>query len=48
MEKILGMVNHDVQDGLKNKEREKLQKQINKLRKYFNKQQSETKDTIKT
>jgi hypothetical protein len=53
MEKILDMVNQNVQDALekfqdtKNKEHEKTQKQINELREDFNKHQSETKDTIK-
>jgi hypothetical protein len=52
MEKILDMVNQNVQDALKkfqdtkNKEHEKTQKHINELREDFNKQ-SETKDTIK-
>jgi uncharacterized protein (UPF0305 family) len=49
MENILDMVNKNVQDALKkfqdtkNKEHEKIQKQINKLREDFNKHQSETK-----
>jgi uncharacterized protein involved in exopolysaccharide biosynthesis len=53
MEKILDMVNQNVQDALKkfqdtkNKEHEKTQKQIRELRKDFNKHQSETKDTTK-
>jgi hypothetical protein len=53
MKKILNMVNHNIQDALKkfqdtkNKEHEKTQKQINKLKEDFNKHQSETKDTIK-
>jgi hypothetical protein len=53
MEKILNMVNQNVQDALKkfqdtkNKEHEKTQKQIKELREDFNKHQSETKDTIK-
>jgi hypothetical protein len=53
MEKILDMVNQNVQDALKkfhdskNKEHEKIQKQINELRVDFNKHHSETKDTIK-
>jgi chromosome segregation ATPase len=53
MEKILDMVNQNVQDALKkfqdtkNKEHEKMQKQINELRKDFNKHQIETKDTLK-
>jgi hypothetical protein len=52
MEKILDMVNHNVQDtlkkfqGTKNKEHEKTQKQINELREDFNKHQSETKNII--
>jgi ferritin-like metal-binding protein YciE len=53
MEKILDMVNQNVQDAfkkcqdIKNKEPKKTQKQINELREDFNKHQSETKDTIK-
>jgi hypothetical protein len=53
MEKILHMVNQNVQDALKkfqdtkNKEHEKTQKQINELREDFSKQQSETMDTIR-
>jgi uncharacterized protein involved in exopolysaccharide biosynthesis len=53
MEKILDMVNQNVQDALKkfqdtkNKEYEKTQKQIKELRDNFNEHQSETKDTIK-
>jgi archaellum component FlaC len=53
MEKMLDMINQNVQDilkkfhDIKNKEHEKTQKQINELREDFNKQQSETKDTIK-
>jgi hypothetical protein len=53
MEKILDMVKQNVQDALKkfqdtkNKNHEKTQKQINELREDFNKDQSETKDTIK-
>jgi flagellar biosynthesis GTPase FlhF len=53
MEKILDMVNQNVQDVLKkfqdtkNKEHEKAQKQIKELREDFNKHHSETKDTIK-
>jgi hypothetical protein len=53
MEKILDMVNQNVQDALKkfqdikNKEHEKTQKQIKELREGFNKYQSETKDTVK-
>jgi inorganic triphosphatase YgiF len=53
MEKILDVVNQNIQDGLKkfqdikNKEQEKTQKQINELREDFNKHQSETKVTIK-
>jgi methionyl-tRNA synthetase len=51
MEKILDMVNQNVQDALKqfqdtqNKEHEETLKQINELRGDFNKHQSETKDT---
>jgi uncharacterized protein YukE len=53
MEKILDMVNQNVQDalkkfkGTKNKQHEKTQKQINEPREDLNKCQSETKDTIK-
>jgi hypothetical protein len=53
MEKILGMVNQNVQDALqkfqdnKNKEYEKTQKETHELRNNLNKHQSETKDTIK-
>jgi hypothetical protein len=53
MEKILDMVNQNVQDALKkfqntkNKEHEMTQKQTKELREDFNKHQSETKDTIK-
>jgi hypothetical protein len=53
MEKILDMVNQNVQDALKkfqeikNKEHEKTEKQINELREDFNKHQSERKNTIK-
>jgi hypothetical protein len=53
MEKILDMVNQNVQDPLKkfhdtkNKEHEATQKQIKELRVDLNKNQSETKDTIK-
>jgi molecular chaperone DnaK (HSP70) len=53
MEKMLDMVNQNVQDALKkfqdtkNKEHEKTQKQITELRKDFNKHQSEIKDTIR-
>jgi uncharacterized protein involved in exopolysaccharide biosynthesis len=53
MEKILDMINQNVQDALKkfqdtkNKEHEKTQKQINELSENFNKHQSETKDTLK-
>jgi type I site-specific restriction endonuclease len=53
MEKILDMVNQNVQDALKkfqntkNKEHEKTQKQIKELREDFNKHQHETKDTVK-
>jgi esterase/lipase len=48
MEKILDIVNQNVHDALKkfqdtkNKEHEKIQKQINELREDFNKIQSET------
>jgi predicted nucleic acid-binding Zn-ribbon protein len=53
MEKIVDMVNQNVQDALKkfqdtkNKEHEKTQKQINEFREDFDKHQSETKDVIK-
>jgi microcompartment protein CcmL/EutN len=53
VEKILGMVHKNVQDALKkfqdtkNKEHEKIQKQIIELREDFNKHQCETKDTTK-
>jgi uncharacterized protein involved in exopolysaccharide biosynthesis len=53
MEKILDMVNQNVQDALKkfqdtkNTDDEKTQKQINELREEFNKHQGETKNTIK-
>jgi uncharacterized membrane-anchored protein YhcB (DUF1043 family) len=53
MEKILGMINQNIQDALKkfqdtkNKELEKTQKQINELRDDLFKHQSETKDTTK-
>jgi hypothetical protein len=53
MEKILDIVNQNVQDALKkfqdtkNKEHEMTQKQIKELKENFNKHQSETKDTIK-
>jgi hypothetical protein len=53
MEKILNMVNQNVQDSLKkfqdtkNKEPEKTHKQIKELREDFNKHQTETKETIK-
>jgi uncharacterized protein involved in exopolysaccharide biosynthesis len=53
MEKILDMVNQNVQDALKkfqdtkNKEHEMTEKQIKELREDLNKHQSETKDTIK-
>jgi hypothetical protein len=53
IEKILDMVNQNVQDALqkfqdtKNKEHEMTQKQTKELREDFNKHQSETKDTIK-
>jgi phenylalanyl-tRNA synthetase alpha subunit len=52
MEKILDMVNQNVQDALKkfqdtkNKECEKTQKQINELRGTLNKYQSETENTV--
>jgi hypothetical protein len=52
MEKILDMINENVQDALKkfqdtkNKEHVKTQKQINELKEDFNKHQSETKDII--
>jgi microcompartment protein CcmL/EutN len=51
MEKILNMVNENVQDALKkfqdtkNKEYEKKQKQVNELRGALNKHQSETENT---
>jgi hypothetical protein len=54
MVKILDVVNQNVHDALKklqytkNKEHEKIQKQINELRDDLNKHQSETKGTIKT
>jgi polyhydroxyalkanoate synthesis regulator phasin len=53
MEKILDMVNQDVQEALKkfqntkNKVHEKTQKQINELRAALNEHQSETENTIK-
>jgi hypothetical protein len=53
MEKILDMVNKNVQDALKkfqdtkNKEHEITQKQIKELKEDLKKHQSETKDTIK-
>jgi uncharacterized protein involved in exopolysaccharide biosynthesis len=53
MEKILDMVNQNVQDALmkfqdtKNKQNELLQKQIKELRQNLNKHQSEIKNTIK-
>jgi hypothetical protein len=53
MEKLIDMVNQNVQNALKkfqdtkNKEHEKTQKQMNKLRMDFKKHQSETKDTMK-
>jgi uncharacterized membrane-anchored protein YhcB (DUF1043 family) len=53
LKKILDMVKQKVQDALKkfqnttSKELEKTQKQLNEYREYFNKHQSETKDTIK-
>jgi gas vesicle protein len=54
MEKMLDMVNQNVQDALKkfqdtkNKEHEMIQKQIKEFREDFNKHQHETKDTIKS
>jgi uncharacterized phage infection (PIP) family protein YhgE len=53
MEKILDMVNQNVQDALKkfqdtkNKKHKMTQKQIRELREDLNKHQSETKDIIK-
>jgi hypothetical protein len=53
VEKILDMVNKNVQDALKkfqdtkNKEHEKTREEINELREDFNIHQSETMDTIK-
>jgi methionyl-tRNA synthetase len=53
MEKILNMVNQNIQGTLKkfqdtkNKEHEKAQKQIKELLEDFNKHQSKIKDTIK-
>jgi hypothetical protein len=53
MEKVLDMVNQNVQDTLKNfqdtnnKEHVKTQKQIKEHRQDFNKHQRETKDTVK-
>jgi gas vesicle protein len=53
MDKILDMVNQNVQDATKkfqdtkNKEYEMTQKQIRELSEDLNKHQSETKDTIK-
>jgi hypothetical protein len=53
MEKILDMVNQNVQDVLKkfqhhkNKEHKKTQKERNELRQGFNKHQKETMDAIK-
>jgi hypothetical protein len=53
MEKILDMVNQNVQNAIKkfqdtkNKEHVKTHIQLNELREDFNKHQSETKDTIK-
>jgi polyhydroxyalkanoate synthesis regulator phasin len=53
MEKIIDMVNQNVQDAFKkfqdtkNKGHEKTHKQIKELREDFNKHQSEPKDTIK-
>jgi hypothetical protein len=52
MEKILDMVNQNVQEALKkfqdtkSKEQEKKQKQINELIRALNKHQSETENTI--
>jgi hypothetical protein len=53
MEKILCMVNRNVQNALKkfqdtkNNEHEKTQKQIKEFKQDFNKHQSKTKDTVK-
>jgi hypothetical protein len=53
IEKILDMVNQNVQDSCKkfqdtkNKNHQNIQKQVNELWEDFNKHQSETKDTIK-
>jgi hypothetical protein len=53
MEKILDMVNQNVQGALKkfqdtkNKEHKKTQKEVNEFREDINKHQSKTKDTIK-
>jgi hypothetical protein len=53
MKKILDMVNQNVQhalkkfQGIKNKEHEKTQKQINELRHDLKKHQSETEDSVK-
>jgi uncharacterized protein involved in exopolysaccharide biosynthesis len=52
MEKILNVVNQNIQDALKkfqdtkNKEYKKTQKQINELIRALNKHQSETENTI--
>jgi uncharacterized protein Yka (UPF0111/DUF47 family) len=52
MERLLDMVNQNIQEGLKkiqdtkNKEYEKTQKQINELKGALNKHQSETENTI--
>jgi hypothetical protein len=53
MEKIIDMVNQNVQEALKkfqdtkNKKHEKTQKQISELKEDFNKHQTERKDTIR-
>jgi hypothetical protein len=53
MVKILDMVNQNIQDALKkfqhtkNKEHEKMHKQINELIGALSKHQSETEDTVK-
>jgi thiamine pyrophosphate-dependent acetolactate synthase large subunit-like protein len=53
MEKMLDMINQNVQDAFKNiqktkyKEHEKTQKQIKELREDLNKHQNDTKDTTK-
>jgi predicted transcriptional regulator len=52
MEKILDMINQNIQDSLKkfqdnkNKEHEKTQKQVKELKEDFNKHQSEIKDSV--